>query len=140
MDIHHAMIVRVAPAKVFQALTDPRPLEIWMDAPVISKPGSTMEFQYDQGRRALNMEVLHMEENRQVKWRVLQPMWPSQAIHEITWTLTPIENSTAIDFRMTGWAQSDDTFASVSYKWALFMLRLKIYLGDLREIKSILPT
>ncbi len=40
---------------------------------------------------------------------------------------------------MAGWPQDDDAYASVSYKWALFMVRLKIYLGDTREIADFLP-
>ena len=33
----------------------------------------------------------------------------------ITWTLIPYESSTLVDFRMEGWPQDDDTYASVSY-------------------------
>jgi hypothetical protein len=40
---------------------------------------------------------------------------------------------------MEGWPQDDDTYASVSYKWASFMVRLKIYIGDRREIATFLP-
>jgi hypothetical protein len=57
----------------------------------------------------------------------------------IIWTLIPYEGSTLVDFRMEGWPQDDDGYASVSYKWAVFMMRLKIYMGDTREIASLLP-
>jgi len=40
---------------------------------------------------------------------------------------------------MEGWLQDDDVYASVSYKWASFMVRLKIYMGDTREIATFLP-
>ena len=40
---------------------------------------------------------------------------------------------------MQGWPQDDDIYASVSYKWAQFMVRLKVYLGDTREMASLLP-
>jgi len=53
--------------------------------------------------------------------------------------LIPYESSTPVDFRMEGWLQDDDVYASVSYKWASFMVRLKIYMGDTREIATFLP-
>jgi hypothetical protein len=40
---------------------------------------------------------------------------------------------------MEGWPQDDDVYASVSYKWASFMMRLKIYMGDTREIATFPP-
>jgi uncharacterized protein YndB with AHSA1/START domain len=141
MDIHHAMIVRTRPERLYEALTEQGQLQVWMDAPSLAVPevGTTVEFQYDQGRRTLKMEIVHLEENRQVKWRVIQPIWPTDVIHEITWTLVAVESSTAVDFRMDGWIPDDEAYASVSYKWALFMIRLKISLGDIREIASLLP-
>jgi uncharacterized protein YndB with AHSA1/START domain len=136
------MIVRNRPERLYQALTQGRDLEIWMDAPTVGQPekGSIIEFQYDQGKRTLKMEVAHLEENKQVRWRVVQPMWPNDGVQQdITWTLMPFEDSTAVDFCMEGWLEDDDTYASVSYKWASFMVRLKIYMGDTREIASLLP-
>jgi hypothetical protein len=102
--------------------------------------GSTIEFQYDEGQRTLKMEVIRLEAGQQVQWRVTQLVWPIEAAdHVITWTLSPYESSTLVDFRMEGWPQDDDVYASVSYKWASFMVRLKIYMGDTREIATFLP-
>jgi len=71
---------------------------------------------------------------------VVQPMWPRVETEQtILWELTPYETSTLVDFRMQGWPQDDDIYASVSYKWAQFMLRLKVYLGDMREMSGLLP-
>jgi hypothetical protein len=39
---------------------------------------------------------------------------------------------------MDGWPRDDDIYASVSYKWASFMVRLKVYLGDTREMNTFL--
>jgi uncharacterized protein YndB with AHSA1/START domain len=144
MDIHHAMMVRNKPERLYEALTWPEDLSIWMDAPALARAevGSTIEFQYDQGQRTLEMEITRLEAGRLVQWRVGQPMWPADAIalkQTITWTLTPYESSTLVDFRMQGWREDDEAYASVSYKWASFMMRLKIYMGDIREIASLLP-
>jgi activator of HSP90 ATPase len=140
MDIHHAMIVRCQSGRLYEALIQQRDLEVWMDAPILAHPevGSTLEFQYDQGQRTLKIEVVHLENGKQVQWRVLEPIWPGNLKDQlITWTLVPQEASTLVDFRMEGWPQDDEIYASLSYKWASFMMRLKIYLGDTREIVTL---
>ncbi len=143
MDIHHAMVVHNQPGRLYAALTQPRDLSVWMGAPTLAQPevGSVIEFHFDQGQRILKMEIMNLERAKLVRWRVTQPVWPMvEAIEQIvTWTLHPFYGSTLVDLRMTGWPQDDDTYASVSYKWASFMLRLKIYLGDTREIATFLP-
>ena len=49
-----------------------------------------IEFQFDQAQRALTMEVTRLEAGKQIQWRVIQPVWPSEAAYQvITWTLTP---------------------------------------------------
>ena len=56
-----------------------------------------------------------------------------------TWTLEPFETSTLVDLRVEGWPQDDGVYASVSYKFATYMFKLKVVLGDTREIEPILP-
>jgi len=144
MDIHHAMIIRnTLPDRLYGTLTQARDLEVWMGAPTLARPevGSTIEFQFDQGQRILKMEVTRLEVGEVVEWRVIQPVWPIDEVNQIiTWTLIPYEGSTLVDFRMNGWPQDDDVYASVSYKWASFMMRLKLYMGDTRELATFLPT
>ena len=141
MDIHHAMVVHNQPDRLYEALTQPRDLAVWMDAPTLAQPevGSMIEFHFDQGRRILKMEITALEAGKLVRWRVIQPVWPSEATEQIvTWRLLPFESSTLVDFRMEGWQQDDDIYASVSYKWAMFMVRLKIAMGDTRELATLL--
>lgn len=142
MDIHHAMIVRNnLPERLFVALTQQSELSVWMDAPTLARPevGAILEFHYDGGKRTLKLEVTALDPGRVVQWQVRQPVWTNEPVDQvITWTLSPYESSTLVDFRMTGWREDDDTYASVSYKWTMFMLRLRIYLGDTREIATFL--
>ena len=141
MDIHHAMVVHTQPDRLYEALTQSRDLAVWMDAPTVAQPevGSTIEFHYDQGRRILKMEITALEAGKLVQWRVAQPFWLIEATEQlVTWRLLPFEGSTLVDFRMEGWQQDDDIYASVSYKWAMFMVRLKIALGDTRELATLL--
>jgi uncharacterized protein YndB with AHSA1/START domain len=141
MDIHHAMVVHNQPDRLYEALTQAHDLQVWMGAPTLARPevGSVIEFQFDQGQRILKMEIVGLEDGKLVRWRVIQPVWPMEAPEQIvTWTLSSFAGSTMVDLRMEGWPQDDDVYASVSYKWASFMVRLKIYMGDTREIDSLL--
>lgn len=149
MDIHHAMMVRNRPERLYEALTRAADLSVWMAAPVVIEPsdpaavGSVIELRYGQGpkpehvQRPMSVEVTKLEVGKMVQWRVIQPVWPRDRTDEaqvVTWTLSEHEISTLVDFRMEGWGEKEEAYASVSYKWAGFMFRLKIYLGDVREI------
>lgn len=141
MVIHHAMAVHNQPHRLYEALTQPRDLAVWMGAPTIgeSHVGAVIEFHHDQGRRILKLAITDLEDSRLVRCRVVQPVWPSDAAEQvIPWTLLPFHGSTLVDFRMDGWPRDDDTYASVSYKWASFMVCLKVYMGDTREMTPFL--
>ena len=141
MVVHHAMVVHNQPRRLYEALTQARDLAVWMDAPTVAEPevGSVIEFHHDQGRRILKLAITALEDSKLVRWRVVQPVWPSDGAEQvITWTLLPFHGSTLVDLHMDGWLHDDDVYASVSYKWASFMVRLKIYMGDTREIDTLL--
>jgi uncharacterized protein YndB with AHSA1/START domain len=141
MDIHHAMVVHNQPGRLYEALTQSRDLAVWMGAPTVAEPqvGSVIEFHHDQGQRVLKLAIAALEDDKLVRWRVVQPIWPVDAGEQvITWTLLPFHGSTLVDFRMDGWPRDDDIYASVSYKWASFMVRLKVYMGDTREMATFL--
>jgi uncharacterized protein YndB with AHSA1/START domain len=142
MDIHHEMIIHNRPERVYEALTQQGDLEVWMGAPTIARPevSSIIEFQYNQGQRTLKMEITRLDPGKLVQWQVTQPIWEIEGVDQVlTWTLEPYEVNTLVDFRMEGWPKDDGVYASLSYKWASFMFRLKVYLGDTREIESLLP-
>ncbi len=144
MNIHHAnMIHNASPARVYEGLTHSSDLEKWWGAPVTARAetGSMIEIRFDQGQRVLKFEITRLEESKRVQWRVNRPVWPMEEGIEqvVTWTLQPYETSTLLDLRMDGWPQDDDVYASVSYKFAMYMFKLKVYLGDTREIEPILP-
>jgi uncharacterized protein YndB with AHSA1/START domain len=141
MDIHHAMVVHNQPRRLYEALTQLHDLAVWMGAPTVGGPdvGSVIEFHHDQGQRILKLAITDLEDGKLVRWRVVQPVWPSDAAEQvIIWTLLPFHGSTLVDFRMDGWPRDDDIYASVSYKWASFMVRLKVYMGDTREMATFL--
>lgn len=141
MDIHHEMIIHNTPGRVYEALTQASDISIWMGAPVTGKAqvGEVIAIQFD--KRTMKLKITALEAVRRVQWRVIEPMWPVEGIDQeqvVTWTLEPYEENTLVSLRMEGWPRDDGVYASVSYKWASFMMRLKVYLGDTREIEGFL--
>jgi hypothetical protein len=126
---------------VYEALTQNDNLAVWIGAPVAgcSEAGAGIEIQFDRG--TMKLEVTGLDAGRRVQWRVVQGMWPMEGIEQaqvVTWTLEPYEASTLVDLRMEGWPRDDGVYASVSYKWASFMMRLKVFMGDTREIEGLM--
>ena len=144
MEIHHAnMIHNTPPERVYEALTRGSDLGKWWGAPTTAEAevGSTIEIQFDSGQRILEFKIMRLEEGKLVQWRVIRPMWPMEPGIEqmVSWTLVPYETSTLVDLRVDGWPEGDEAYPSVSYKFATYMFKLKVYLGDAREIEPILP-
>ncbi len=141
MDIHHEMIIHNTPQRVYEAITIADNLAVWLGAPVVCRTevGSVIEVQFPN--RTMKLEISELEAGRRVQWRVIEPMWPVEGINQvqvITWTLEPYEVNTLVSFRMEGWPRDDGVYASVSYKWASLMMRLKVYMGDTREIEGLM--
>lgn len=104
-----------------------------------------IEFQFDQRKFIMQMEVIRLEAGLLVQWRQIRPIWqtvkgvamPGQII---TWTLsTSWENGTLVDFRVGDWLKDDEAYSSNSFKWASFMLRPRVYLGDTRDVTDLIP-
>ena len=58
----------------------------------------------------------------------------------ITWTLsTPWESGTLVDFRMGNWLEDEEPYSSNSFKWASLMLRLRVYMDDIRDVVDLIP-
>lgn len=148
MDIHHGMVVRGAkPERLYEALTQQEDLAIWMGASSLARPnvGSIVEFQFDQGKFIMQMEVIRLEASSLVQWRQIRPVWQtmsgvSMPGQLVTWKLsTPYEGGTLVDFRMGDWLEDDETYSSNSFKWASLMLRLRVYMGHTRDVVDLIP-
>ena len=148
MDIHHGMAVRSAePERLYKALTRQDHLAIWMGVPTSARPevGALVEFQIDQGKSIMQMEVVRLEADALVQWRQIRPTWQtgsgvSMPNQMITWTLsTPWESGTLVDFRMEGWLEDNEAYSSNSFKWASLMLRLRVFMRDTRDVVDLIP-
>ena len=148
MDIHHGMAVRGAqPERLYKALTRQDDLAVWMGVPTLARPevGSLVEFQVDQGKFIMQMEVIRLEVDSLVQWRQIRPIWQtvsgvSMPDQMITWTLsTPWESGTLVDFRMGDLLEDEEPYSSNSFKWASLMLRLRVYMDDIRDVVDLIP-
>ena len=148
MDIHHGMAVRAAePERLYKGLTRQDDLAVWMGVPTLARPevGSLVEFRVNQGKFIMQMEVIRLEADSLVQWRQIQPIWQtgrevSMPDQIITWTLSsPFESGTLVDFRMGEWLEDDEAYSSNSFKWASLMLRLRVYMGDTRDVIDLIP-
>ena len=148
MDIHHGMAVRGAePERLYKALTRQDDLAIWMGVPTLARPeaGSFVEFRINQGKSIMQMEVIRLEADSLVQWRQIRPIWQtvsgvSMPDQIITWTLsTPWESGTLVDFRMADWLEDEEPYSSNSFKWASLMVRLRVYMGDTRDVINLIP-
>ena len=113
-----------------------------MNAPTTAQAvvGSNIVFQHTRDQHVLTMRIIRLDPEKLVQWLVTEPIWENDAADQfITWTLEPYEVNTLVDFRMAGWSEDDGVYANLSYKWASYMLRLKVHLGDKRDIESFLP-
>jgi uncharacterized protein YndB with AHSA1/START domain len=147
MDIHHGMAVRAEPERLYKALTRQDDLAAWIGVPTLARPevGSLVEFRINQGKSILRLEVIRLEPGSLVQWRQIQPIWQtgtgiSMPDQIITWTFsTPWESGTLVDFRMSEWLEDGEAYSSNSFKWASLMLRLRVYMGDTRDVMDLIP-
>jgi uncharacterized protein YndB with AHSA1/START domain len=130
----HELITSATPETVYQALTEQAGLTAWLCLDTSAEPraGSTAEFRFDRGM--IQVEITQLEPNRKVVWKLLQgmPGWEKQS-GLITWRLAPAESGTLVRFSHSGWETTEGAYASVSYKWALFMTGLRTYVETGRQ-------
>lgn len=128
--ILHETIMRVSADKLFKALTEQDGLRAWLtpEAIVEPPPGTQVILPFDNGQRALTMEVVELIPERKVKWLMREGFGDWEQENDVlTWQLAPMERGTLIHFTHDGWTTTDGAFASVSFKWAWFMVNLKLY-------------
>jgi uncharacterized protein YndB with AHSA1/START domain len=130
MEIVHEMIARATPEAVYRALTESPGLASWFAPEIHAQPqvGSAAEFWFDSGARSIKAEIVELEPNRKVVWKVLQGLsgW-DDVLGIITWRLTPVEWGTKVHFTHSGWSNTEGAFPSVNFKWAWFISRMKAY-------------
>jgi uncharacterized protein YndB with AHSA1/START domain len=131
MDILHAMMVRSGPQEIYRALTEPEGLSAWFGPECRAEPrvGSPVEVMFhDRHNYSLEFEVIDLEPGARVVWKVIRaiPGWddfPST----VAWTLILHESSTIVELRHSGWPDGHEAYPSVSFKWAEFMIALRVY-------------
>ena len=124
-------IIATAPARVFNALTQPGEIGHWWtnDLNVTPEVGSLAEFRFGEwGDHVLRFEIAELDQDKKVHW--LFRFGPRQwAGSSVTWQLAPVQNGTRLLFTHEGLAQVDEAYVSgVCGNWAYFLDSLKSYL------------
>jgi uncharacterized protein YndB with AHSA1/START domain len=134
-EIMHMLAVRgpaAKPEQVYRALTEPDELRAWLTRDVEAQPvvGSEASFYFSDRRDVIRVEITALEPAERVVWKVREFISPDseQVNCTITFRLMRSAGGTFIDFRMDGWASTDDPFPSVNFKWGYILTSLKTYI------------
>jgi uncharacterized protein YndB with AHSA1/START domain len=133
MEILLEMVVGAPLDRVYAALTEQDEVAAWFTPDVTIEPnvGSIAEFRFDGGRRKIKVEVVTLDPERRVAWKVLEGIdsWESGK-GLITWDLSSpfAPERILVHFCHDGWESTGGAFPSTAYRWATFMASLKTYL------------
>ena len=123
--ICHRLLIKVAPEKVYEALTTQDGLNGWWSPETTATPevGSIATFNFAP-YMLKEMRIEELQPNTKVKWLCIKSYedWIGTTI---TFELEPHEKGTTLFFRHDGWAAYTAGFASCSYDWALFLRSLR---------------
>jgi uncharacterized protein YndB with AHSA1/START domain len=134
-EIMHTLAVRgpaAKPEQVYRALTEPDELRAWLTQEVDAQPvvGSVASFYFSPRTDVIRVEIVALEPAERVVWKVLQFISPDseQMNSTITFRLMRSAGGTFVDFRMDGWASTDNPFSSANFKWGYILTSLKTYI------------
>jgi uncharacterized protein YndB with AHSA1/START domain len=129
-DIIHRIGIKASPAAVYQALSTIQGLAGWWTEETTGEAGVggkiTFTFRSPSGDvvGAMVMEVEALREVQSVRWRCVDgpPDWIGT---HFTFDLSEQDGQTILMFGHRDWAESTESMAHCSMKWAVFLLSLK---------------
>jgi uncharacterized protein YndB with AHSA1/START domain len=119
-DILHRVGVKVAPAKVFKALSTVEGLRHWWTTDTSGNPGhgGMIDFGF------CNMKVVEFNPNKFIKWKCTQG--PDEWLNtEVSFRLVHKQGQTFILFKHAKWKKAVEFMHHCSTKWAVFLLSLR---------------
>lgn len=124
--IRHKLVIKEAPAKIFDAITTEEGIKGWWAKQTIAKPqvGFVNVFTFENDRN--EFRVTELVPNRKVEWLGVQAFeeWIDTTI---SFNLEEKDGKTVLRFAHSGWKAATDTFAVCSYDWAQFLRSLKSF-------------
>ena len=125
-DIRHKLVIKVAPEKVYEAITTQEGLASWWCKQTTAKPqvGFVNTFTFGSSRN--EMKVTGLAPNKRAEWQCINSNdeWVDT---NISFDLEEKDGRIILRFAHSGWREVTDLFAECNYHWALFMKSLKSF-------------
>ena len=127
-DILHQVEVAAAPEEVNEAITHADGLQRWWSQHSEIEPveGSLASVSFYNNAVTFKLRIRELGRDK-VVWAVEggPPDWDDTTI---SWSLTPKDGHTVVNFAHRGFASTEGSFASVNYNWGWYLTSLKFYL------------
>jgi uncharacterized protein YndB with AHSA1/START domain len=125
--IYHQVSIGVHRDRLYEALTTREGLSKWWTAECVAKPevGFVNEF-HDGPQFNHRMKVIHLQSGHSVEWKCVDQHddWTGT---QVSFRLTDRGDQTCLDFKHTGFAVENESYAASNYRWAVYLTNLKRY-------------
>ena len=127
-DILHQVGIAATPEDIYEAITEADGLQSWWSqhSEIEPEEGSLASVSFYNKAVTFELRIRELTPER-VVWAV-EGGPPDWADTVITWSLTPKDGQTTVDFAHRGFASTDGNFANVNYNWGWYLTSLKFYL------------
>jgi uncharacterized protein YndB with AHSA1/START domain len=128
-DLKHQIPIKASPQAVYAALATQEGLASWWtaDTRADERVGGKAEFAFDKRNAVFRMTIETLDPGKKVVWSC-QGDNPDWAGATLTWTITPHEQGSMLQFTHGGWKSANDFFAICNSTWGELMYRIQAYL------------
>src|SRR5262245_55035522 len=130
--IHHQIEINAPVAKVYHAISTPDGIGTWWDKQTATQTARGMVLAHNPGLEhgVVQLRVVELVPNQRVEWECISTHPASSPASAWTGThflfeLTPRGNSTALDFRQTGYNEQSPFFEFNKNAWGEVVQNLK---------------
>ena len=128
-DVLHELGIQATPDAVYAALTEEAGIKAWWSEHTKAEPAVDFQNEVSFYGNMVTFKLRNqaLEPGKQVVWAV-ESGPPDWANTTISWTLSPQDGQTMLNFAHRGFASTGGNFASVNYNWGWYVASLKFYL------------
>jgi uncharacterized protein YndB with AHSA1/START domain len=124
-DIKHTLVIKTAPAKVYEAITTQAGLSGWWAKQTTAKPEVGFINVFTFGTIRNEFKVTGLDANKRAEWKCINSIdeWIGTTV---TFELEEKDGNTTLRFTHGGWKEITDLYARCNYDWARFLRSLKL--------------
>ena len=127
-ELHHQIVIKSTPEKVYAALTTQSGLRSWWtaDASVEEQAGGKAAFGFAKRATVFRMTIDRLTPAKEVLWQCHgdNPEWAGTTL---TWGISRGDGTTVLRFTHSGWRAVTDLCAICNSSWGELMHRLRDY-------------